>query len=171
MKSINKLVLAAIFVALCVIGAYIKIMGSIAFDSMAAYLSALILGPTWGAAIAAVGHMITAATSGFPLTLPVHLATCLTMVLTMVVFFHVKKLACKKLSLVPSLVITVIAGALMNGPVCLLILSPLLVPIMGMPGIVAMMPVLTLVGGLNAAIAAIIYKLLPTSLTGDKLKS
>ena len=169
MKSTKKLVVAAIFIALCVIGANIKIMGSIAFDSFPAYLATLILGPGWGAAISAIGHILTAVTSGFPLTLPVHLATCVVMALTMVVFYHVKKLVCKKLSLGPALVISVVAGALMNGPVCLFILSPLLSPMMGTAGIIAMMPVLTIVGGINAAIAALVYKLLPTSITGDKL--
>ena len=169
MNSTKRLALAAIFVALCVIGANIKIMGSIAFDSFPAYLATLILGPAWGAGIGAVGHILTALTSGFPLSLPVHLITCGTMALTMVVFHYVKKLICKKFSLIPALVIAVIIGAIVNGPVSLLILSPLLIPMMGMPGIIALMPVLTIVGAINAALAAVIYKLLPNSITGDKL--
>lgn len=171
MKTTKKMVIAAFMIAFCVLGANIKIMGTIAFDAMPAYLSALALGPVSGAIIGAVGHLLTAATSGFPLTLPVHLITCAAMALTMVVFHYVKKLACKKLPLIPSLVIAVIVGAIMNGPVSLLILSPLLTPTMGMLGIIALMPILTLVGGINAALAALIYKILPTSITGDKLKN
>lgn len=170
MSTTKKLVTAAILVALCVVGANIKVLGSIAFDSLPAYLSALLLGPWWGAAIGAVGHILTAVTSGFPLTLPVHLVTCGTMALTMIVFYYVKKLACKKLPLWSGLVIAVIAGALLNGPASLFIMWPLLVPMLGEAGIWAMMPTLTIVGGINAALAAIVYRVLPVSITGDKLE-
>lgn len=166
--STKKLVWMALFIALSVVGANIKVMGSIAFDSLPAFVAALMLGPVWGAVTGALGHFLTALTSGFPLTLPVHLLTCLTMGLTMVAFYYAKKLAAKSLPLIASLVIAVIVGALMNGPVSLLILSPLLVPLMGTAGIFALLPTLTLVGGLNAALGAVVYWLLPTSITGDK---
>jgi hypothetical protein len=41
----KKIVLAALLIALSFIGANIKIMGSIAFDSMPGFLGALILSP------------------------------------------------------------------------------------------------------------------------------
>ncbi len=169
MNTTKKLVVTAILIALCVVGANIKIAGSVAFDSLPAFLAALILGPWWGAAIGAVGHLLTAITSGFPLTPLVHILTCLTMALTMVIFYFVKKMCCKKMSLVPALIIAVIVGALINGPVSLLILSPVLMGTLGMGGILGLMPILTLAGAINAAIAAVIYKLLPTSITGNKL--
>ncbi|WP_369473051.1 hypothetical protein [Secundilactobacillus kimchicus] len=42
--QLKRLVLAAMFLALCVIGANLKMMGSIAFDSMPAFLGAILMG-------------------------------------------------------------------------------------------------------------------------------
>lgn len=134
-------------------------------------IAALLLGPAWGALVGAVGHFLTALTSGFPLTLPVHLLTCVAMALTMAVFAWVKNWLAKKLNLNVALVLTVIAGALCNGPVCLVITAPLLLPMMGLAGMLALAPALTLVGGLNAALAALVFKLMPVSITGDKASS
>lgn len=47
--STKKLATLAILLALCVIGANIKILGSIALDSFPAFIGAIILGPAAGA--------------------------------------------------------------------------------------------------------------------------
>lgn len=61
--KLRNLILTALFVALSFVGANMKIVGSIAFDSMPGFLGALILGPLYGAAIGSIGHFLTAATS------------------------------------------------------------------------------------------------------------
>lgn len=71
--NIRKLTTMAVLLALCVVGAHIKIMGSIAFDSFPAFLGALLLGPVEGAILAAAGHLISAMLAGFALSVPVHL--------------------------------------------------------------------------------------------------
>ncbi|MGL4607000.1 MAG: ECF transporter S component [Eubacteriaceae bacterium] len=159
----RKLVLLALFIALSFIGAQIKVFGSIAFDSLPAFLGTLLMGPIFGAIIGVLGHLLTALTSGFPMTLPVHLfiafAMGLVMVATWYTFVWIKKVGNEILALIGA----VLVGAIFNGPVTLLICSPLLVPIMTWNGVIGLMFPLTLVGGINALIAAVIYKVLPKS--------
>jgi uncharacterized membrane protein len=60
----------AIFTALCAVGSLIQIpspVGSLAFDSAAGFFVALFFGAFEGAAVCGIGHLTTAAVSGFPL--------------------------------------------------------------------------------------------------------
>jgi len=159
----RNLVLMALFIALSFVGAQLKIFSTIAFDSLPAFLATLLMGPVYGAIIAIIGHLLTALTSGFPMTLPVHLVIALGMGVTMVAawftFTFTKKVSNDYLAL---LAFVVIAGVF-NGPVLLLLCSPLLVPMLTWPGLIGMMPLLGMVGGLNALIAAGVYKALPQS--------
>lgn len=63
----------ALFCALSAVGAKFPIYGSIALDSLPAFLAAILLGGPEGAIIGAMGHMLSALLSGFPLTIPLHL--------------------------------------------------------------------------------------------------
>lgn len=76
MNRTKLLVLTAMFAALAVIGSFIKIPvppGTAALDSTAAFVSMAFLPAPFAAAAGAIGHIATALTSGFPLTLPIHL--------------------------------------------------------------------------------------------------
>ena len=68
-----RLCLVAIFCALSAVGARMTIFSSVALDSLPAFLAAMLLGGPEGAVVGAAGHMLTAALSGFPYTLPLHL--------------------------------------------------------------------------------------------------
>jgi uncharacterized membrane protein len=159
MKTKN-LILCALFIAISFVGANIKIMGSIAFDSMAGFLGALVLGPLYGAAIGALGHFLTALTSGFPLTLPVHIITMLDMALTMFAF-GVTYNALKNKNSGIAVVISALVGIIINSPIALLMDYPLLIKIMPKAEIIGYLPVLTLAAALNVVIALVIYKFLP----------
>lgn len=150
----KKLVIMALFIAISFLGANIKIMGSIAFDSMAGFLGALILGPVYGAIIGALGHFLTAATSGFPYSLPVHLIVMADMAVTMFLFGIIYNNLCK-INKYLGIVIASIVGILINGPISILIL----LPIMG-KAMVAMIPILCLAAFFNILIAYILYKFL-----------
>lgn len=158
----RKLVLAALLMALCFVGANLKVMGTIAFDSLPAFLGSLILGWGWGAAIGAAGHLLTALTSGFPLGLPIHLATAAMMAVTMAAFAGVVRfVAFVKGSRSIGYIVAVFTAAVVNGPVSLAALMPLLLPVLGMGGVLAMVPPLTLVAAVNAALAVVVYRVLP----------
>jgi len=140
-------------------------MGSIAFDSMPGFLGAIILGPFYGALIGALGHFLTAVTSGFPYTVPVHLVTMVGMGVTMLAFGFIFKYFSSKNYLL-GVVLSLIVAVIINGPLLLFVESPLLIPMMGRAGVIALIPVLSVVAALNIIMAQGIYKILP-----DRYKS
>lgn len=160
----RNLVLMALFIALSFVGAQLKVFSTVAFDSLPAFLATLLMGPIYGAIVAIIGHLLTALTSGFPMTLPVHLVIALGMGLTMVATWYTFTLVKKISNEYVGLIAAVIMAGIFNGPVLLLLCSPLLVPILTWPGLMGMMPLLGMVGALNAVIAAIVYKALPQSI-------
>ncbi|MHC6179222.1 ECF transporter S component [Clostridium sp. JNZ X4-2] len=154
----RKLVIIALFIAMSFIGANIKIAGSIAFDSMAGFLGTLILGPLYGALIGAIGHLLTAAVSGFPLSLPIHMIIMADMALTMFLFGITYKFFSRSNEII-SIIISSIVGILINGPLSVF----MLMPIMG-KAVLAMLPLLVLAAALNILIAHAVYKFLPRSI-------
>lgn len=79
---------AALFIALCGIGALLKIPGpfsSVALDLAPALISTLFLGPVWAGVIAAFGHLISAFTGGLPLG-PFHAIVAAEMFVIVLVF-------------------------------------------------------------------------------------
>jgi riboflavin transporter len=66
----------AIFIALAAVGALIKFSsptGTVALDAAPGFFSAVAFGWLEGGIVAVFGHILTAATTGFPLGLPIHL--------------------------------------------------------------------------------------------------
>jgi riboflavin transporter FmnP len=159
----RQLVFMALLIALSFVGAQLKVFGTIAFDSLPAFLGTLLMGPVAGAIIAIIGHLLTALTSGFPMTIPVHLAIGLGMGLIMVATWYTYVSVKKVANDIVGLIACVIVAAICNGPILLLLCSPLLVPMLTWPGLIAMMFPLALVGGINALIATTVFKALPES--------
>lgn len=121
--STKKIALLAILLALCVIGANIKILGSIALDSFPAFVGAVVLGPFAGALLGFFGHMISALLAGFPNTLLIHLVIAVLMALCMFVYSWIRiRLKNKTLSSA----VSIVAAYLINVPLDLLILYPVL---------------------------------------------
>lgn len=103
------LVQMSLLIALSYLGSLIKIQGSIALDALPAYYGALMLGPLPGAVIGILGHLLTALTSGFPMTLPLHLFVACSMGVTVGLFGYLAKNV--------NQILAVAAGVLFNGPV------------------------------------------------------
>lgn len=152
----RKLVIMALFIALSFIGANIKILGgTIAFDSMSAFLGAMVLGPIYGGIIGFIGHLLTAITSGFPLTMPVHLIIALNMAITMIGVGYTYKYFMKKNSAIKDIFV-IIVGVILNAPIS----TAMLVPILG-KGILAMVVPLAIAALANILLALILEKVLP----------
>lgn len=156
--KLNKLVLMAVLIALSVIGSTFKVFSTVAFDSLPAYLAAILLGPLAGGIIGGLGHLITALTVGFPLGVPVHLITILAMVVTMGVFGY----AYRKLVLPSYLKVLVLGlvGWLFNAVLPLV----LLIPIAGQGLFMAFILPLTLATLANLYLALILAQVLPDSI-------
>ena len=78
--NIRTITTYAILIALCAIGGQIHFgVYSIGFDSSPAFVGALMLGPVAGAVLGALGHIATAASTGFPLSVPIHVAIAIIM--------------------------------------------------------------------------------------------
>jgi uncharacterized membrane protein len=76
----RRLTRLALLIALSAVGAFIKIpspTGTTALDALPGYLAAFLFSPGEGALVAALGHLASAATAGFPLTVPIHLIVAL----------------------------------------------------------------------------------------------
>ncbi|HHW06749.1 MAG TPA: ECF transporter S component [Clostridia bacterium] len=149
--QVKRLVLMALFIALSVIGAMLKIpspTGTVALDSAPGFLGAALLGWKEGLVIAALGHLASAYSAGFPLSLPIHLLVALQMAVAVSLF----ALLLHK----TNGVIAVAAAVFING-----VLMPLsLVPILG-PGIFyGMVLPLTVAALVNTVLAYVLYRAL-----------
>lgn len=156
--KLNKLILMAVLIALSVIGSTLKVFSTVAFDSLPAYLAAILLGPLAGGIIGGLGHLITALTAGFPLGVLVHLITILAMVVTMGVYgYGYRKLI---LPFYLKALVLGLVGWLFNAVLPLV----LLIPIAGQGLFMAFILPLTLATLANLYLALIIAQLLPDSI-------
>ena len=156
--SVKFITLCGVFIALSVVGAFIKPFGSsIAFDSLPAFLAASMLGPIAGAITGLLGHLISSAIVGFPFTLPVHLIVAVEMAMVMIIY----AILSRKINIVVSAVIAVI----LNGVGA----TALLIPILGVPFFIAMVGPLTLVATINVILAVLVHRALAgiPSITSD----
>lgn len=154
--NIKRLVILSLFISISAILSNIKIFSTIALDSMPAFLAAMLLSPIAGAIIGALGHLLSAYTSGFPLTFPMHVFIALQM-FSIVWGFGV---LFKKSSHYTAICI----GIILNGPVATFlsgILIGLLSDSMTVTGFFKLMVIpLTLVSAVNIIIAYIIQKVM-----------
>jgi uncharacterized membrane protein len=121
MKNTKSVVIMGLFIAMSVVGGYIKlpnpVTSSIALDSFPAFAASLLLGGGPGAVIGFFGHMVSAAIGGFPMTLPIHLLIGAQMAIIMFCFKQIRD----KLGRVAA----AICGVIMNGliaPACFIVI-------------------------------------------------
>ena len=145
----------AIFTALSAVGSLIKIpspVGSLAFDSSPGFFVALFFGPAEGALVCGLGHLATAAVSGFPLGY-LHLPIALGMALAGAAIGLVNRLN-KQWGFLPALIIGVFINTVMVFP-----LVPWLAAEISIGWIIATSyaPFLLVAATLNAVVAGLVY--------------
>lgn len=162
----RRLATLAMLIALSTVGANLKIpsiTGTPAFDSFPGFLGTLILGPADGALVAALGHLLTAFTAGFPLTLPLHLVIAAGMAAVVALFALFYRLS-------PWLGIGV--GIALNG----LLLPALFIPLpgFGKAFFLAMVVPLLIASALNIVVAATAFtslrRVFPASYAAGRVK-
>lgn len=154
---IQKLTIVSLLVAMCFIGANIKLMGSIAFDAAPAFVGTLLLGPFYGMVLGFFGHMVSSLIAGFPLSLPVHLIVAIMMAITMAAYSFTRKWGEKRTNYAVAVIFSSIIAFLLNCPLSLLALYPLLGDM-----VYVLFPPLAIASVCNIIATEIIYAALPT---------
>jgi len=154
--NIKVITRSGLLIALSAIGAMIKIQGTIALDSMPGYFAALFINPMAGGIVAALGHFLTSITSGFPLTIPMHLMLILVMGLIAYVFGVLGKKT--------NGIIACSVAILLNGPISTYIASitakALGLPFSGTVMFSTLVTPLTIASAVNIIFAYIIFKMI-----------
>ena len=139
----RRLARMAILIALSGVGALVKIpspTGTVGLDSAPGFLAAAIFSPA-EAIVAALGHLLTAATAGFSLGVVIHLIVAA----MMAGFAWVFAFLVRRVQVVVAVVVTV----LLNG-----LAAPLvMIPVAGWGGYLAMIVPLLVSSAANAAVA------------------
>lgn len=148
-KTVKRLAVIAIFVALSAVGAWIKIpspVGTIGLDSAPGFFTAIAFGGLEGAIVIALGHLLTAAVVGFPLSIPIHLFIALQMALWALSYRFVQR----KFGLIAAVVV----GTLLNGVVS----SFTMILMGGLGAVLSVMPFLVLGSAINVILAAVAFR-------------
>ncbi len=155
MKTTKELTAAGLLIAIAVILSYpmFKLMGSIGFDAMPAFLGAVVIGPIAGGFIGSIAHMVSALLTGMPLSLPIHLVIAATMFLSCYAYGWTRKKSNRYLA--------IIVGIVTNGPISLGVSSlaamALGLPFAGMLMFGTLIVPLTLAASVNVILADVIY--------------
>lgn len=148
--SARRLAIMAALIALSAVGSFIKIpgpLGSIALDAAPGFFAALGFGAWPGFLVIAIGHLLSASLTGFPLSLPVHIAIAIGMGGCALLFRWLGRRS--RAMLVVALVVTALANSLGLGLI--------LLPIGGWGMYLGAIPSLLLGAVVNLAIAALAY--------------
>lgn len=136
----------AILVALSAVGGLIKIpspTGTVALDAAPGFLAAAAFSPGEGAIVGAVGHLVSALTTGFPLGLPVHLLIAV----EMAVFVWIFGVLARRVNVW----VAIVVGILLNG----IAGAALMIPIGGTGMFAALVLPLTVGGAINIIVAVL----------------
>lgn len=147
--KIKDITIVGILIALSFVLGMIKISGSIALDSVPAFLALFVFKDYKAGFIGAIAHMLSAASAGFPLGLPTHLIVALIMFIMLVVAQYLLKKT--------NLVVTIIFILLING-----IVSPLSAFVVAIPfssaAYLSLVSLLLIATAINLVIALILTK-------------
>ncbi|AOY75458.1 ECF transporter S component [Clostridium formicaceticum] len=150
--NIKTMTQIAMLIALSMIGATIKVQGSIAFDSMAGFFAALYISPLAGGMVGLLGHLLSATTAGFPMTIPMHMLVAFQMLVFIYIFGWVYEKT--------SSWIAILVGTFLNGPVGALLAVPvsLMLGFGGWPLFLMLWMPLTIASFINIVLATVVYK-------------
>ncbi|KUO73590.1 MAG: alpha-ribazole transporter [Clostridia bacterium BRH_c25] len=152
--SVKRVSIIAVFIALSAVGSMIKIpspIGTIGLDSAPGYFCALAFGPVEGAAVIAIGHMLSSAVVGFPLSIPIDIFVAVQMAVWAIIFRLINNRY--------NVVLAIIAATILNG----IVSAFTLVLVGGMGMVIGVMPFLTVASAINIIISAIAYKVVKGS--------
>jgi len=144
----------SIFISLSAVGALVKVpspTGTVALDACPGFFSAVTFGAREGSIVAALGHLLTAAITGFPLGLPTHFYIAVQMSIWVTLFYYISK----KINLVLGAVVAIICNGILS--------SLLMIPIGGMGLAVALLLPLTVGSVINVIVASLAHLIVKKS--------
>lgn len=77
--STKRIVYHAVLIALIVLLSQVHFLGSLSLESVPVFLGAALFGVPSGFVLGVVGHLLVASITGFPFTIPVHIAVAMIM--------------------------------------------------------------------------------------------
>ncbi|MEM3437431.1 MAG: ECF transporter S component [Nitrososphaerales archaeon] len=140
----------AIFIALSAVGAIIKIpspTGTVALDSLPGYFSAVAWGYLEGGIVIALGHLLTSATVGFPLSIPIHILIAVMMIVWASIF--------RWTTVKIHWIVGIVVATFFNGVVA----PAVFIPMFGEGFFYAMVIPLVVASLVNIAIASVTYQI------------
>lgn len=149
----RKIVILGMFIALSVIGSFIKIpspIGTVSLDAAPAFLAAFLLGPLPGALVGFMGHMVTSLNVGFPLSILIHLLIGIEMAIICGIIGVIYKKG--------YLLLALIVGLLLNG-----VAAPasfIMLPQFGLPFFTAMIIPLFVGSAINIIVSGLLVRYL-----------
>lgn len=153
-SSVKKSVCVSLFIAISVLGSNMRIFGTIALDSMPAFVAGLLFGPVAGGSVGALGHLFSAMGLAFPYGLFVHAVISFFMFITVVIYALAYRWAKeKKWGETPALALAAFVGTIFNGPITLFAMIPLL----GKPAFFALIGVLSVAAVVNIVLASMVF--------------
>lgn len=155
LRDTKKLTYVAVLIVLSFIGSLIKVQGSIAFDSMPAFFGALFMGPVYGAIVGALGHLLTSFTSGFPLSLPLHILIAV----EMGVFTYVFGILYKKNRAI-GIAVLILLNSVVGAFLAALVAQMFGMELAGKAMFAALIVPLVLASAANAVLASAIYEVI-----------
>ncbi|MCP4114952.1 MAG: alpha-ribazole transporter [Desulfobacteraceae bacterium] len=147
--NVRRIARIAVFIALSAVGAMIKLpspVGTIGLDSAPGFFCALAFGYVEGAAVIAMGHMLTSAVLGFPLGIPLHLFIAAQMALWAVAL----RLIRGRFGIIAGSTVTVLLNGVLS--------SFSMFFVGGMGAVLGIMPFLLAGSLVNVLIAALSYR-------------
>ena len=156
--STKMLVRLAVLVALCGVGAFIKIpspTGTVALDSLPGYMAAVLIGGWGGAVVGMLGHLLSAWTVWFQLGIVIHLYIAVQMAVYVGIFGYLFGKGQKVLAIVVAIVL--------NG----IVAPALMIPLYGTGFFYAMVLPLAVGSAVNIVLAAILVQSAAIRRTGS----
>jgi len=143
------ILVVTIFSLVSFLGAFVKFggAGSIALDSWASFFVAAFFGPMYGGAVAAIGHLLSALTGGFPFTPPVHALVALLQFSWACIF----GLITRRSNSIPGIVGASVLAVGLNGVAAPLIIGTVFTQLK--PAMISLIPVLALASAVNVLLA------------------
>lgn len=144
----KDIAIIGILVGLSFILGMVKIAGSIALDSTPAFLAVFIFKDYKGALVGGLGHLLSAVTAGFPLGVPIHLATAA----IMFIMLYVAAILVKKTNIVTGIGFILLVNTFV-APLVVFIAAPFSVEVY--TGFIVPLGLATII---NLVLALLLYK-------------